>query len=51
MDAFERLVLEGKRPAEVVAELELSTNSVYVAKHRVIGRLKERWADLADGLV
>jgi RNA polymerase sigma-70 factor (ECF subfamily) len=47
---FELLVL-GKRPAdEVAAELGMTRNAVFVAKHRVLSRLRalrSEWEDLA----
>src|SRR5262249_9684054 len=45
--AFQRYVLEEKAPAEVAAELGLEENVVYVAKHRVLRRLRQ----VIDGLV
>lgn len=39
--AFELTALEERPPREVAAELGLSVNAVYVAKHRVLTRLRE----------
>ena len=38
--AFERIVLEGKDPKKVAEELGISTASAYMAKHRVLARLR-----------
>jgi RNA polymerase sigma-70 factor (ECF subfamily) len=40
MRAFEMVALDGRRPAEVAAELDLSLNDVYLAKHRCLKRLR-----------
>jgi RNA polymerase sigma-70 factor (ECF subfamily) len=45
--AFERLMLEGGKPDEVAAELGLSVNAVFIAKSRVLRRLREE----AEGLI
>jgi len=45
--AFQLLVLEGKRTAEVAAELGISANAVRIAKSRVQSRLRQE----ADGLI
>jgi RNA polymerase sigma-70 factor (ECF subfamily) len=39
--AFELVALEQRSPAEAAAATELSVNSVYVAKHRVLRRIQE----------
>jgi RNA polymerase sigma-70 factor (ECF subfamily) len=44
-DAFWRVVAEGRRPADVAAELGLSLNAVYLAKSRVLRRLREELGD------
>jgi RNA polymerase sigma-70 factor (ECF subfamily) len=41
LQAFVKLVLEDRAPAEVAAELGLSLNAVYKAKYRVLRRLRE----------
>jgi len=46
--AFEMLVLEQKSVDEVVAELGVTRNAVYIAKHRVVTRVKELIAELED---
>jgi RNA polymerase sigma-70 factor (ECF subfamily) len=40
-DAFRRLVLEGQLPAEVAADLGMTRGAVYVAKSRILRRLRE----------
>ena len=50
-EAFNLYVIEELPVAEIAEHLGMTPNQVYVAKHRVIGRLKDRWADMADGLV
>lgn len=47
-DAFRRQVLDGKRADEVAAELEMSVNSVYVARSRVLSILRREAAGLVD---
>ena len=44
--AFWRVAVEDQPPAEVAAALEMSVASVYVAKSRVLKRLREELADL-----
>jgi RNA polymerase sigma-70 factor (ECF subfamily) len=39
--AFWRIVVEGQSPADVAADLGLSRNAVYIAKSRVLCRLRE----------
>lgn len=51
LEAFELYVIGELPVAEIADRLGMTPNQVYVAKHRVISRLKKRWADLADGLV
>jgi RNA polymerase sigma-70 factor (ECF subfamily) len=46
--AFWRVVVEGQRPAEVAADLKVTTNAVYLAKARVLTRLREEFRDLID---
>lgn len=40
IQAFEMLVLEGLRPAEVAGRLDMTANDVYLAKHRCLKRLR-----------
>lgn len=42
------LVVEGKKARDVAKELGLSLNSVYLAKSRVLGRLREELAGLIE---
>jgi RNA polymerase sigma-70 factor, ECF subfamily len=46
--AFRRLALDGATGAEVAAELGLSVGAVYVAKTRVLHRIREEAAGLID---
>jgi RNA polymerase sigma-70 factor (ECF subfamily) len=39
--AFWRVVVEGQRLADVAAELGLTRNAVYIAKSRILRRLRE----------
>lgn len=43
--AFQRVVLDGARPAAVANELGLSVNSVWLAKSRILHRLREAMRD------
>lgn len=43
--AFERVVRQGKTPDEAAAELNMTRNAVYVAKHRVLKRLEALMRD------
>ena len=47
MQAFRRLALDGQSAATVTAELKMSAGAVYMAKSRVLLRLRQ----LAEGLV
>ena len=46
--AFWRTAIEGKSGKQVAAELEMSVAAVYLAKSRVMARLKERVRQLTD---
>jgi RNA polymerase sigma-70 factor (ECF subfamily) len=46
--AFWRTAVEGRRPGAVAAELHLSTGAVYIARSRVLARLRQRIEELAD---
>ena len=52
-EAFAACVLRGMDPGAVAAALNLSTNQVYVAKHRVLERIREMLRELhgEDGMV
>lgn len=45
--AFTRVMVEGRSPAEVAAELNLSVNAIFLARHRVLARLRQE----LDGLL
>ncbi len=45
-EAFEACVVRGLRPADVAASLNISVNQVYVAKHRVLERIRELLREL-----
>ncbi len=46
--AFYMVVVQDRRPADVAAELGISRNAVYLARARVLSRLREEFADLLD---
>lgn len=46
--AFWQVVVEGRKPAEVADELGLTRNAVYIAKSRILERLKHELAGLLD---
>jgi RNA polymerase sigma factor (sigma-70 family) len=46
--AFHRLTIDGDKPAAVATELGLSLNAVYLAKHRILRRLRQEIAGLTD---
>ena len=43
--AFWRVVVDGRRPGDVAEELGITTNAVYLARSRVLRRLRETLAD------
>lgn len=45
--AFTRVAIDGARPDDVAAELNISLNAVFIAKSRVISRLRQQ----AEGLL
>ena len=45
-EAFAACVVRGQRPADVATALNLSVNQVYVAKHRVLERIRELLREL-----
>jgi len=47
--AFYRVVVEGQQPADVARDLNISVNVVYLAKSRVLRRLREEFSGLVDG--
>lgn len=46
--AFQQVVIEGKPAAEVAGELHMTVNAVYIAKSRVLTRLRHEAAGLVD---
>src|SRR5262249_16796996 len=46
--AFEQVTLQGRKSADVAAELNLSRNAVLIAKSRVLQRLRELGRGLID---
>jgi RNA polymerase sigma-70 factor (ECF subfamily) len=46
--AFEAVVMNDQKPAEVAAALHMSVNAVYLARSRILKRLREEFADLMD---
>jgi RNA polymerase sigma-70 factor (ECF subfamily) len=46
--AFWKVTVQGQRPADVAAELGMSTRAVYIAKSRVLGRLRAEFQDLIE---
>jgi RNA polymerase sigma-70 factor (ECF subfamily) len=48
MQAFLKLVVEGKSPQAVADELGMSKGAVYTAKSRVLARLRKEFEDLLD---
>jgi RNA polymerase sigma-70 factor (ECF subfamily) len=47
-EAFRACVVLGKSPAEVAAELGITVNAVYLAKCRVLRRLRQDLEGLLD---
>jgi RNA polymerase sigma-70 factor (ECF subfamily) len=46
--AFVKVVIEGRHPADVAAELGLTPNAVYVAKSRILRKIREEFAHIID---
>ncbi len=46
--AFRRVVLDGLKAAEAAAELGISVNAVFIAKSRVMRRLRQEMQGLTD---
>jgi RNA polymerase sigma-70 factor (ECF subfamily) len=44
--AFLKVVIEGRRPAEVAQELGMTANTIYLAKSRILRRIREEFAQL-----
>jgi RNA polymerase sigma-70 factor (ECF subfamily) len=47
-EAFQQLVIEGKPAQDVAKSLGITTNAVYIAKSRVLTRLRHEAAELVD---
>jgi len=47
--AFWRTAVEGRSPQEVAAELGLSPGAVYIARSRVLARLREQVRQVEEG--
>jgi RNA polymerase sigma-70 factor (ECF subfamily) len=48
--AFWRVVIDQRPAADVAQELNLTTNAVYLAKSRVLRRIREEFAGIVDGV-
>lgn len=46
--AFLRVVVAGHHPADVAADLGMTSNAVYVAKSHILRRIREEFAGLVD---
>ena len=46
--AFWQTAVEGKKPKDVASELSMSVGSVYVAKNRVVSRLREKIQQIGE---
>lgn len=46
--AFTRVAIDGERPDTVAAELGISLNAVFIAKSRVLSRLRQEAAGMVD---
>jgi len=46
--AFTRVMVEGRSPTDVAAELNLSVNAVFLARHRVLTRLRQELQGLLE---
>ena len=49
--AFEFYVIYELPVDEIAERLGMTPNQIYMAKHRVLAKLRERWADVADGIL
>jgi RNA polymerase sigma-70 factor (ECF subfamily) len=47
-DAFRRVAIDGQPAAEVARELGLTVNAVFIAKSRILAKLREEAAGLVD---
>jgi RNA polymerase sigma-70 factor (ECF subfamily) len=46
--AFEAVVMNDQKPADAAAALHMSVNAVYLARSRILKRLREEFEDLMD---
>jgi RNA polymerase sigma-70 factor (ECF subfamily) len=46
--AFWRVTIDGQTPADVAGDLQISINAVYLAKSRILRRLREEFAELLE---
>lgn len=49
--AFDESVVNGRRPADVAADQSRSVNTIYLARSRILRRLREEFAEVIDGEV
>jgi RNA polymerase sigma-70 factor (ECF subfamily) len=47
--AFWQVIVEGRSPADVAADLGMSVNAVYIARSRLLSRLREELGNLDEG--
>ena len=47
-EAFWMVTVDGRQPADVMADLQISRNAVYIAKSRVLSRLRAEFDDVID---
>ena len=47
-EVVSQVVMYGRRPAEVAAEMNMTANSVYLVQSRMLRRLREEFAELID---
>jgi RNA polymerase sigma-70 factor (ECF subfamily) len=48
-DAFQRVTVDGVKPAQAAKDLGISVNAVFIAKSRVMRRLRREMNGLSDG--
>ena len=46
--AFSQVVLQGRQPSDVAGDLGMSTNAVYVAKSRVLSRIRSEFGEVLE---
>jgi RNA polymerase sigma-70 factor (ECF subfamily) len=47
--AFWQVIVEGRAPSDVAADLGMSVNAVYIARSRLLSRLREELGNLDEG--